>query len=155
MPEDGTEAVSAVVSTLLAMAMTVIIGGGVYIVVAGFEAPGPSNVAGLARDDIRDQVIFAKVPDGAFWSDFRLQMTSPGDFEFGRQPTDGVLAVPTLDEVPIGGTSGGPMDSRVAAGTGLYLCVDGGPFKGVTVTITHVQPKTMIWKTTFLELPGC
>lgn len=162
------EAVSPVISTILMVAITVVLAATAFVLVAdvGGQTGKAAPAIGLRADDNLDRLVVTSAAQGADWARLAIMQTSfggTGTIYVGTSATDGdgyqnEPAAPTgpnniATEVAISTET-----EPITAGQYLELCRSAGGNDGaLTVTIKDVSANALIGSFTFLSVDptGC
>ena len=155
-PPSNDEAVSPVVAVIVMIAVTVVLAGVLFAVIAGIKSTSENTEnVGFKVDETADSLYVIKVEEQPFWSTYEVSLSVAGDFELGMAVAAGGDALLAGVFASMGGAPNGPADARVAAGSTMYFCAEPGPANGVDIAIRHVGANTLIFKGKFLTLMDC
>lgn len=150
------EAVSPVMGTVLMVAITVVLAGGLFVVVRTIgQGAGSAPELAFNRDEANDYLCMLRVDPVVDRSEFEVRMTVQGDFDINQDVPAGQDALSPGVFVAVGGAPGGPPSGTLQAGNCLSFCVTSGPAQGVEVTLRHSPSNKIIWKDFFLSLESC
>lgn len=173
------EAVSPIVSTLLMVALTVVLVVAILMVISGYSTDGSSAPAAVAwtMDDDADRIILRSAQGHSDWARLAVHVAEcdqSADYSVGRVgATEGISngkyfnepADPSgaaLNEGAPGASCGSgvlvPLADALApawADDYLEFCADGGPMSTVTIEIVDTAANAMIHKATFIGIAAC
>lgn len=164
------EAVSPVISTILMVAITVVLAATAFVLVAdvGGQTGKAAPAIGLRADDNLDRLVVTSAAQGADWARLAIMQTSFGGTGTIHVGTDAVPAFPGdppgYQNEPAASTGGNiatevPITSTtdpITAGEYLELCRSAGGNDGaLTVSLKDVSANVLIGSFTFLSVAEC
>jgi flagellin-like protein len=145
------EGISPVLGTLLAVAITVLLGGTVFVVATQFNGPKDNAPSMQFLIDNRSgQIQILRAEKGIDVSTLQVQLSVPGHMGYNNAAT---LAATTIGPstwvslLPAPGTS-------VTGGDAINFCADAGG-GGITVTLRNTPVNQILYQNSFTTLATC
>lgn len=161
------EAVSPVISTILMVAITVVLAATAFVLVAdvGGQTGKAPPAIGLRADDNLDRLVVTSAAQGADWARLAIVQTSfggTGTIHVGSSLADGYQNEPAGTGGGNPATPGGvpisPDPEPITAGEYLEFCRSAGGNDGaLTVSVKDVSANALLGSFTFLSVDptGC
>lgn len=108
----------------------------------------------FSKDEAADTLLILHAEEGLKRSDFDIQLSVAGDFEFGGPVQPGADALPAGTFVALGGASNGPVDADLVTSQAIYFCAAPGAGP-VHLQIRHVASNTILLREDFISLADC
>lgn len=150
-----TQGLAPVVGTILVIAISIVLAGGLFFMSKYIAAP-PEKAPKVtfSWNELNDDLQVVTADPDLMRSDYQIQLSVPGDFEFIAEVAPGTDALGALQFVPLGGASGGPTDAPLKAGESIALC-SAPAAQDVDVAVRHIQSRTMIYRVHVASLQAC
>ena len=158
----GDEAVSAVISTILMVAITVVLAATAFILVAdiGNNNTKPPVAIGMRSDDTTDRIMVISSSQGADWANLAVRVVSNsggGTIFLGSSAAGGYFnEAATLSGVDIASqTAVSTVPAPVSGADYMEFCRSGGTASPITVAVVDTRSGSLISEYSFLNLrPG-
>lgn len=165
------DAVSPIIAVLLAVAMTVLLAGVVFVVVSGISGnksqSAPTPV--MTVDDVHDRLSVVAAVVGADWTRILVSATTcttGGIINIGSSgashQNQAASVANTYTAVSNSGCTGlnpkvqvAPSGVAIAAGDFLAFCTSGGTATAVTITMTDTVANVIVGSYTFTSIGPC
>jgi hypothetical protein len=143
------DAVTAVVATVLLVAVTLLLGSAVLIAslqLSG-KSPPPPTVMGFQAKEGSDSIFVTHGAKSRHWDEIKIKMSVPGGAAVGQDPAPGLIGL----DLQAGAYKQFATRAPIQAGDQVRLCADGGA-ASVEVILVDTVSQAILFRTTFATI---